>query len=59
MKSQASVTLTLTVGNFLETGGETGRPLLLLFCVYLDCQIARPSFWMGATLCCDWAIRGH
>ena len=27
--------------------------LLLLFCVYLDCQIARPSFWMGAALCCD------
>ena len=31
--------------------------LLLLFCVYLDCQIARPSFWMGATLCCVWAIK--
>ena len=31
--------------------------LLLLFCVYLDCQIARPSFWMGATLCCVWTIK--
>ena len=31
--------------------------VLLLFCVYLDCQIARPSFLVGATLCCDWTIR--
>ena len=30
--------------------------LLLLLCVYLDYQIAQPSFWMGATLGCVWII---
>ena len=41
-----------------ESNDNTEKPLLLLlFCVYLDCQIARPSFLVGATLCCDWTIR--